>query len=119
MGVQVGENLCCKGEWKNDKKYGLQFNIKSFETRMPTTKEGIEQYLSAGQVAGIGPAFAKRIVAKFGTHTFDILDQNPTKLLDVEGVGKKKLARIIRSWDNQQNARHIVLFLQQYGISPT
>lgn len=118
MGVQPGENLICKGDWKNDKKYGLQFNIQSFEVRMPTTAEGIEQYLGAGQVSGIGPAFAKRIVAKFGTTTFEVLDQDPDKLLEVEGLGSKTLERIKKSWREQQNARSIVLFLQQYGVSP-
>src|SRR5690606_12302016 len=67
MGVQPGENLLCEGDWKNDKRYGLQFVIQRFEVRMPTSAEGIEQYLGAGQVSGIGPATAKKIVEKFGT----------------------------------------------------
>ena len=118
MGVQPGENLICKGDWKNDKKYGMQFIIQSFEVRMPTSAEGIEQYLGAGQISGIGPAFAKRIVDKFGTTTFEVLDQEPDKLLEVEGLGKKTLERIKNSWREQQNARTIVLFLQQYSVSP-
>jgi exodeoxyribonuclease V alpha subunit len=118
MGVQVGENLICHGSWKNTDRYGKQFQVESFEVRMPTTKDGVEKYLSAGQIAGIGPVYAKRIVQKFGTATFDILDEQPEKLLEVEGIGKKTLGRIIKSWHNQQNAREIVLFLQQYQISP-
>ncbi len=118
MGVQIGENLICSGLWKKTERYGTQFQVESFEVRMPNSRDGVEKYLSAGQIAGIGPVYAKRIVAKFGTATFDILDQQPHKLLEVEGIGKKTLERISRSWQNQQNAREIVLFLQQYNISP-
>lgn len=118
MGVQIGESLMCKGKWKTTERYGKQFQVEHFEVQMPTTKNGVEKYLSAGQIAGIGPIYAKRIVQKFGTDTFNILDESPEKLLEVEGIGKRTLGRIIKSWHNQQNARDIVLFLQQYQISP-
>ncbi len=117
MGVQPGERLQCKGAWKNDKKYGLQFSIDTFEVQLPDDCEGIEQYLASGQIAGIGEAFAKRIVDKFELQTFEFLDTNPEKLLEVEGIGKKKLEKIVNSWKEQQNARGIILFLQKFGIA--
>jgi len=117
MGVQSGEKLFCRGNWKNDRKYGLQFAVETFEVRLPDDREGIEQYLASGQIAGIGEVFAKRIVDKFGTDTFTIFDSNPDQLLEVEGIGKKKLERITNSWKEQQNARGIILFLQKFGIA--
>ena len=117
MGVQSGEKLICRGNWKNDKKYGQQFVVEAFEVRLPDDCEGIEQYLASGQIAGIGEVFAKRIVDLFGTETFSIFDSSPEKLLIIEGIGKKKLERIINSWKEQQNARGIILFLQKFGIA--
>jgi exodeoxyribonuclease V alpha subunit len=117
MGIQSGEKLTCRGTWKIDKKYGQQFAVEAFEVRLPDDSEGIEQYLASGQIAGIGEVFAKRIVDLFGTETFAIFDSNPEKLLEIDGIGKKKLERISSSWKEQQNARGIILFLQKFGIA--
>lgn len=117
MGVQSGEKLICRGNWKADRKYGEQFAVESFEVRLPDDCEGIEQYLASGQIAGIGEVFAKRIVEKFGTETFNVFDTNSDALLEVDGIGKKKLERISNSWKEQQNARGIILFLQKFGIA--
>lgn len=117
MGVQVGEVLICTGLWKNDKRFGVQFDVKGFEVKVPSTVEGIEKYLASGLISGIGAAFAKRIVQRFGVDTLDIIEKSPTRLLDVDGLGKKKLARILASWKDQKNIRNVMLFLQQYNIS--
>ena len=117
MGVQSGERLICRGNWKTDRKYGQQFAVEAFEVQLPDDCEGIEQYLASGQIAGIGEVFAKRIVDLFGTETFAVFDTDPERLLEVEGIGKKKLDRISTSWKEQQNARGIILFLQKFGIA--
>jgi len=117
MGIQAGEKLLCRGNWKNDRKYGPQFAVESFEVKLPDDCEGIEQYLASGQIAGIGEVFAKRIVDLFATETFSIFDSSPERLLEVDGIGKKKLERISSSWKEQQNARGIILFLQKFGIA--
>lgn len=117
MGVQVGETLICTGVWKQDKRFGVQFDVKSFEVKVPSSVEGIEKYLASGLISGIGAAFAKRIVQRFGADTLDVIEHSPTRLLDVEGLGKKKLARILSSWKDQKNIRNVMLFLQQYNIS--
>jgi exodeoxyribonuclease V alpha subunit len=115
--IQPGEFISCQGIWKNDKKYGLQFSVNSFEVKLPNDLDGIERYLGSGIIAGIGEAYAKRIVEKFAENSFNILDNSPDQLLEIDGIGKKKLERINTSWQAQQNAREVILFLQQYGIS--
>ncbi|MCP4438845.1 MAG: ATP-dependent RecD-like DNA helicase [Aureispira sp.] len=118
MGVQVGEILVCTGNWKTDKRFGVQFDVKNFEVKVPSTVQGIEKYLASGLISGIGATFAKRIVKRFGVDTLDIIENAPTRLLDVEGLGKKKLERILNSWKDQKNIRNVMLFLQQYNVSP-
>lgn len=118
MGVQVGETLLCFGAWRNDKKFGRQFAVARFEVAVPATTRGIEQYLGSGAVAGIGGTLAKRIVDLFGEDTLQVFDMAPQKLLRIEGIGKKKLARIQQAWTQQKDIRQVMIFLQNCGISP-
>ena len=118
MGVQVGETLICQGQWRSDKRFGKQFVVEQFEVKIPSTTRGIEQYLASGSVAGIGAAFAKRIVDHFGEDTLTIFDMAPHRLLEIEGIGKKKLERIQASWSKQKDIRQVMIFLQNCGISP-
>jgi exodeoxyribonuclease V alpha subunit len=118
MGVQVGETLTCEGHWKKDKKFGKQFVVEAFNVKIPSTTRGIELYLASGSVAGIGGAFAKRIVDHFGEVTLEIFDIAPQRLLEIEGIGKKKLERIQSAWAKQKDVRQVMIFLQNYGVSP-
>lgn len=111
----AGEEILMNGEWQEHPKFGMQFKIDSCETVAPTTETGLEKYLSSGLIRGIGPAFAERIVAKFGKDTLEILDNNPERLIEVEGIGEKKIASIVSSWSEQREIRELILFLQKYG----
>ena len=118
MGVQIGETLVCTGNWQVDKKFGKQFKVHTFDVQIPSTTRGIEKYLASGIVSGIGQVFAKRIVDYFEEQTLEILDKQPKRLLEIEGIGKKKLERIQQSWSRQQDVRSVMIFLQNYGVSP-
>jgi len=118
MGVQVGETLSCQGHWRNDKKFGKQFVVEAFDVKIPSTTRGIELYLASGSVAGVGATFAKRIVDHFGEVTLEVFDIAPHRLLEIEGIGKKKLERIQLAWAKQKDIRQVMIFLQNYGVSP-
>src|SRR3954464_1025822 len=72
--ISVGEFVTASGAWVSDRTHGLQFKAQVLKATAPTTTEGIERYLASGQMRGIGPAMAKRIVAAFGDATFDIIE---------------------------------------------
>lgn len=118
MGVQIGETLSCQGHWRNDKKFGKQFVVEAFDVKIPSTTRGIELYLASGSVAGVGATFAKRIVDHFGEVTLEVFDIAPHRLLEIEGIGKKKLERIQLAWAKQKDIRQVMIFLQNYGVSP-
>ncbi len=115
--VPVGSVLLCDGNWKVDKKYGSQFVAESWEEVMPATIYGIEKYLGSGLVKGIGPKFAKLIVAKFGLETIDVIESNIERLYEVPGIGKKRVEKIGGSWEKQKEIKNVMLFLQGYGVS--
>ncbi|MEG1641816.1 MAG: ATP-dependent RecD-like DNA helicase [Synergistaceae bacterium] len=115
----IGETVELTGEWIHHPKFGVQFSIESAKKIEPTTTEGLEKYLGSGLIKGIGPSLAERIVLKFGAETFKILDDDPERLSEIEGIGEKKLETIKISWIEQRDIRELLIYLQQYGISGT
>ncbi|NGX39377.1 MAG: ATP-dependent RecD-like DNA helicase [Chlamydiae bacterium] len=118
-GIQVGESIRCQGIWKHHPKHGIQFEVRSFETEIPTDLLGIQRYLESGMIKGIGPAYAERIVKKFGVDTLQVIDKKPQKLLMVSGIGEKRIEHIIRCWDEQKEIRNVMIFLRGNGVSPS
>ena len=117
--VKVGEKLKLTGEYEKHSKYGDQFKVESFSIIYPTTIKGITRYLGSGLIKGVGPATAEKIVGVFKENTLDVLDTNIDRLLDVEGIGVKKLELIKKSWEEQKAVKEIMIFLQSFDISPT
>ena len=117
--VTVGAVLNVEGNWRVDKRYGRQFAAESWSETLPATVIGIEKYLGSGLVKGIGPKFAKLIVAKFGLKTFDVIENDADKLLEVYGIGKGRVEKIRASWEKQKDVKDIMVFLQGHGVSST
>jgi len=116
--AQPGETVRCFGRWGRHLVHGSQFEVESFRTEAPSDIIGIKKYLGSGLIRGIGPIYAERIVEKFGTATLDVIDKTPQKLQEVPGIGKKRYEQIIGCWSEQRTIREVMIFLQQYGISP-
>jgi len=117
--VKVGAVLTVDGDWKVDKRYGRQFASQSWSEELPATIVGIEKYLGSGLVKGIGPKFAKLIVSHFGLETFDVIEKDADRLLEVPGIGKTRVALIRESWEKQKDVKDIMVFLQGHGVSST
>ena len=100
--VSAGEWVTAEGRWVQDKEFGLQFRADMLNNTAPNTKEGIEKYLGSGMVKGIGPIYAKKLVATFGERIFDIIEQESARLEDVDGIGPKRRQRIKDAWAEQK-----------------
>ncbi|MCL2447494.1 MAG: ATP-dependent RecD-like DNA helicase [Polyangiaceae bacterium] len=117
LGVQPGESLRLSGRWTVDKKYGEQFAVDSFVTVEPATLAGIEKYLGSGLVPGVGRVMAERLVGHFGIETLEIIDREPSRLTEVEGIGPVRRDRIASAWGEQRRIKDVMVFLQSHGIS--
>ena len=115
--VWEGEELHAVGEWVTDKVHGRQFKAKEITCATPRSVAGIERYLASGLIKGIGPEYAKRIVARFGEDTVEVLDHYSVRLREVPGIGDMRLARIKKSWEAERGTREVMIFTQGYGIS--
>ncbi len=116
--IQPGESIRCKGLWKRHPQHGMQFEVKHFELESPADLVGIQKYLESGMIKGIGPAYAGRIVTAFGTDTLHILDKYPERLLEVSGIGAKRIDKIKECWKEQRQIREVMIFLRSHGVSP-
>jgi exodeoxyribonuclease V alpha subunit len=116
--LQPGETVVCKGAWKIHPSHGRQFEVVDYTVEMPNDVVGIQKYLESGLVKGIGPVFAHKIVGKFGANTLSVIDQTPHKLLDIPGLGEKKLESLIECWKAQKSIREVMIFLRAHGASP-
>lgn len=116
--INPGEVIRAEGAWEQDRSWGEQFRASWLTSLPPTTREGIAAYLGSGIIAGIGPSLAGRLVEAFGEHVFEVMDQRPARLEEVDGIGKKTAARIAESWKKQRAVHDVMLFLHSHGISP-
>ncbi len=115
--IDCGESIKAHGEWTNNKRFGIQFNVKSYELLRPTTIEGIRTLLSSGLISDIGPVRAQNIIETFGTETLNILDNDPKQLIKVQGIGEKRKNNIINAWQKHGHIKNLMLFLQEFGIT--
>lgn len=115
--LNEGQRVRIQGEWVTHQTFGQQIKVESCEEILPSSIEGIEKYLASGLIPGIGPVTAKKIVDKFGEDSLDILEMNPGKLTEVEGIGEKKATAIAEALQEQRELRQVMIFLQGHGIS--
>ena len=114
--VGPGEYVEANGVWVNDRNYGLQFQAEHLRVVPPSTLEGIEKYLGSGMIRGIGPHFAKQLVGAFGADVFEVIENDPDRLLELPGIGPKRRARVVDAWAEQKAVREIMVFLQSHGV---
>ncbi len=115
-GVSPGEALKARGDWQTHPKYGQQFRIHSYEVTLPAEADGIRVYLSSGIIGGIGPTLAAKLVQTFGILTLEIIENQPERLLEVDGIGQSKCDMIHSAWREHHALRHLMQFLQEMGV---
>ena len=114
--VTAGEFVQASGNWENSRDHGVQFRARYLQITPPSSLEGMERYLGSGLIKGIGPTYAERLVAAFGEEVFEVIEDQPKRLREVEGIGPKRAKRITSSWAEQRSIREIMVFLQSHGI---
>lgn len=112
-----GRIFVLRGSFIRHPKYGEQFSFTEAEEELPGTEEGIEAFLASGILKGIGPKAARAIVARFGKDTFDVLENNPGRLVEVPGIGEKKAAAVAEAFAAHREIAEVTLYFQQYGLT--
>ena len=122
----VGKELPCiahaeiemEGKWVESPKWGPQFRVSWFRLILPKTEDGIIRYLSSDLMKGIGPVTSRAIVKRIGVQTFDVLDKEPEKLLDIRGITQQKLSVILESYRQSEGIRELLACLAPFQVTP-
>ena len=114
--VNSGDTLKLIGKFVEHKDYGRQFKIDTFEKMMPQTLGALEKYLSNGNIKGIGPALARRIIKKFGEETIYVFKNEPKKLAQIKGISEERAIDIATAFIENWEIWQIVGFLERFGI---
>ncbi len=116
VGARAGEHVHAAGQWLNDARRGLQFKARALRLVTPTSAEGVEKYLASGRIKGIRAGLAAQLVEKFGAGVFDVIENDPHRLREIKGLGKKRIAQITQSWKAARAGHEAMVFLQTHGI---
>lgn len=105
------------GSFKIHPNYGEQFVFSEFEQMLPTGEKAIEKFLASGTIKGIGEKMAAAIVSRFGKETFKIIEETPDRLMEVSGIGERKMEDIVKSFSIHREFANISMYFQKFGIS--
>jgi exodeoxyribonuclease V alpha subunit len=114
--VNEGENVELTGEFVAHSRYGEQFSISSVKLKPPTTCEGLIRYLSSGLIKGVGVITATKIVNKFRESTLDIIEFNPSRMAEINGISEKKAMEIAEEVNAVKKMQNAVMLMQNYNI---
>ncbi|MGN0622435.1 MAG: ATP-dependent RecD-like DNA helicase [Oscillospiraceae bacterium] len=114
--VEEGEELTCTGRFVTHQKFGEQFKCEICERSLPTSPAAIKRYLASGVIKGVGAVMAKRIVDAFGEETLEIIENDPDRLTEIEGITKKKAEKISQEFKTTFAVRSLMIYLNSFDI---
>jgi exodeoxyribonuclease V alpha subunit len=115
--MPLGARIRVRGHIVLDQKHGEQLRVESLIELAPDTLSGLEKYLASGLIKGVGPKLAQRIVGTFGLDSLKVLDGESHRLQEVEGLGAKRRAALVKAWREQRALRDVMVFLQAHGAT--
>jgi exodeoxyribonuclease V alpha subunit len=112
--IGEGDVVTVWGRWVHNPKYGRQFKVEQSEKQLPADRASMLRYLSSGTIKGIGPKTAQRIVDEFGDETFDVIENHPDWLAQIQGITPKRARAISDEFKNKAGIRSAMLFFREY-----
>ncbi len=112
--LAVGETIKALGDFVTHPQFGRQFRVEYYEKQLPSNATSILKYLSSGTIKGIGPVTARHIVDRYGDDTFDVLENHPDWLSDINGISARKAIEIGESFRAQFGMRNVMAFCRTY-----
>ena len=105
------------GKIVEHEKYGVQFQVESYERIMPEEKDSIVEFLSGGLFKGIGEKTAEKIVSYLGKDTLNIILENPNNLLLIPSITKKQINTLHDTLVEYEASYKTILYLNELGFS--
>ncbi|WP_298470378.1 ATP-dependent RecD-like DNA helicase [uncultured Psychrobacillus sp.] len=106
------------GVIKNHPKYGIQFQVETFQKEVPATETGIVHYLSSDMFPGIGRKTAELIVKKLGENAINRILDDPASLDIIPKLGEDKKQTIRATLEQNLGLEKVMIQLNEWGFGP-
>ena len=101
----------------NHPRFGIQFNVTSYESVIPDDTDGIVMYLSSDVFKGIGPKTAKAIVDTFGNETINEIKNGNPLLSKIKGMNDKKARELTRKILEYDKDQELIIEFNKLGFT--
>ncbi len=116
--IAEGEQIEVEGNYTTHKTYGQKFVVTTFASRLPVTETAILKYLSSGIVQGVREKSAHQLIEAFGPETLEVLENEPQRVAQLKGFSLQRAQKIANSMADTMGVKSILLYFQQFGITP-
>ncbi|MCB9685771.1 MAG: ATP-dependent RecD-like DNA helicase [Alphaproteobacteria bacterium] len=114
---EEGAFVALEGDFEDHAVHGRQFRATGLLEATPHTEQGLRVWLASAGVKGIGPAIAGRLVDHFGFDLVRVMQQEPRRLREVEGMGPSRISALTEAWSRDEEGRALTLLLRGLGLS--
>ena len=101
----------------NHARFGVQFNVTSYESVIPSNIDGLVMYLSSGIFKGIGPKTAKAIVDVFKEETISEIKNGNPVLAKIKGMTLKKASELTKKINEYDKDQELILEFNKMGFT--
>lgn len=105
------------GIYSEHPRYGLQLQVQSYETRIPTNREAVIKFLSSSQFPGIGKIKATRIVDHYSQDIVNIIKDDSKFEFDDDFLSNKEKLVLIDVIRSQIDLEQVINFFTRYNIT--
>lgn len=112
-----GVQYICLGDFVRHPKFGDQFKAEYMYQDEPSNEDSLKSYLMT--LPNIKLARSEDIIKTFGfKETIRILDEDPMKLTEINGITEGRVKPIKESWDSKKGERVLCMWLHSHGVLP-
>lgn len=120
--IRPGDSFVADGEWKSNTFRGKEeeiFEGKQLRPDMPTTKAGMERFLSSiftNAKHGITPDDVAAFIEKHGVETIKKAVDTPSILLHMSRRPKECEKEILAEWESRTKGRRAISLMESSGL---
>ena len=115
-GVHIGDTITAHGCWSDHPKFGRQWKAKRIDVVLPQNASGTVAWLAA-RLPQLGRTRAFHLVERFGAGVFDVIENEPDRLLEVSGITPDRRDAIVEAYERHRADRDRDVTFKSWGLS--
>ena len=115
--LNLDDIYCFYGELVDNPKYGIQFNVSSYERLTPEDEDGLIAFLSSDLFKGIGESLATNIVNTLGKDVISEILKDESCLLLVPKMTQKKAHKLYETLVQYEESHQMIVYLTNLGFN--